>query len=530
MPGKSKFSAAADLFTIGPGSHEKVGAELAGSKAANLSRMAALGLSVPPAFVLSTRLCQPINDRAVNGLLRSILSEGIGYLERITGKRFGSARRPLFVSVRSGAARSMPGMMATVLDIGLNPETVRGLIRMYGNPRLAWDCYRRFVQGYAEIVGDAAPQPFAARLDALVASEGVKNETELDPEALERLTQDYLDIAEKCLGAPIPTDPMQQLEAAARAICRSWESPKAQEYRRLNAFNDLFGTAVTVQTMVFGNAGGDSGSGVVFTRDPATGKKALYADFVFDAQGEDVVSGRRVPGDIAALRERMPHVADTLSSGAALLEREFQDMEDIEFTVEEGELFFLQTRSGKRTPRAALTILIDLVKEGIIDEAEGALRAKQLDLKATAVTRFRGKADAIAHGEAASAGVASGRVVFDSARATEMAKLSDPVILVRPETSTEDIAGFAVAAGILTAVGGRTAHAAVVARQLGKVCVVGCGDLVTDGQRRLAKLGDKQIGKAIGFHSMAKPARSFWAKEKLQWINQRRRSTKLPPG
>ena len=287
-----------------------------------------------------------------------------------------------------------------------------------------------------------------------MASEGVRNETELDPEALERLTQDYLDIAEKCLGAAIPTDPMQQLEASARAVCRSWESPKAQEYRRLNALDDLLGTAMTVQAMVFGNAGSDLGSGVAFTRDPATGKKALYADFVFDAQGEDVVSGRRVPGDIATLQERMPHVAAALSSGVALLEREFRDMQDIEFTVEEGKLFFLQTRSGKRTPRAALTILIDLVKEGIIDEAEGALRAKQLDLKATAVTRFCGKADAVARGEAASAGVASGRVVFDSARAAELAKLTDPIILVRPETSTEDIAGFAVASGILTAVGG----------------------------------------------------------------------------
>jgi pyruvate,orthophosphate dikinase len=457
--------------------------------------MAKLGLQVPPAFVLSTRLCQPLNIHAAyaESMLRRLLSDGIDYLERITGKRFGNSRRPLFVSVRSGAARSMPGMMATILDIGLNTDSVRGLIRSYGNPRLAWDCYRRFVQGYAEIAAGVAPQAFAARIDALMSTEGVANEAELDPEALERLAQDYLGIAEKCLGMAIPSDPMQQLETAVRAVFQSWESPRAREYRRLNGLDDLLGTAVTVQAMVFGNAGGDSGSGVAFTRNPATGKKAIYADFIFDAQGEDVVSGRRVPGDITILRERMPHVADALEAGAAVLEREFQDMQDIEFTVEEGQLYFLQTRTGKRTPRAALTILIDLVNEGIISKAEGASRARALDLEATAVTRFRDNAGAAARGKAASAGVASGRVVFDSERAGEIAKLGDPIILVRPETSTEDIAGFALAAGILTALGGRTAHAAVVARQLGKVCVAGCGALTIYSEKRIAALAGHEI-------------------------------------
>jgi pyruvate,orthophosphate dikinase len=495
MPGRSEISIAADLFLVGPGGHGTLSDELAGSKAANLSRMAKLGLKVPPAFVLSTRLCQPLNANAANaeGMLRHLLSDGIDYLERATGKRFGNSRHPLFVSVRSGAARSMPGMMATILDIGLNADTVRGLIRSYGNPRLAWDCYRRFVQGYAEITAGAAPQAFAARINALMSAERVSNETELDPEALERLAQDYLGIAEKCLEKPIPSDPMQQLVAAVRAVFQSWESPRAREYRRLNALDDLLGTAVTVQAMVFGNAGGDSGSGVAFTRDPATGKKAIYADFIFDAQGEDIVSGRRVPGDITILRERMPHVADALEAGAAALEHEFQDMQDIEFTVEEGQLYFLQTRSGKRTPRAALTILIDLVNEGIISRAEGASRAKELDLEATAITRFSGNAGAAARGKAASAGVASGRVVFDSERAGEIAKLGDPIILVRPETSTEDIAGFALAAGILTALGGRTAHAAVVARQLGKVCVAGCSALAIDCEKRIATLAEREI-------------------------------------
>ena len=488
---------AEDLFFIGPGHQKTLSAELAGSKAANLSQMARLGLRVPPAFILSTRLCSPINarDAQVENTLENMLSEGIAYLESVTSKRFGDRRRPLFVSVRSGAARSMPGMMATLLDVGLNHDTVRGLIRLSGNPRLAWDCYRRFVQGYAEVVSGLEAQPFEEVLKALLVAEEVTNEAELDPEALERLTSDFLSLVEERLGAAIPADPMRQLEAAVRAVYRSWESPKACEYRRLNRFEDLLGTAVTIQAMVFGNAGGESGSGVAFTRDPATGVKSLYADFVSEAQGEDVVSGRRTPADLTTFRERMPRSADELTLGAGLLECEFKDMQDIEFTIEEGQLYFLQTRAGKRTPRAALLILIDLLKEGIIDEHEGASRAKALDLNATAATRFGDEAEPVARGNGASPGVASGRVAFDSARAAELAKVGDPVILVRPETSTEDIAGFALATGILTALGGRTAHAAVVARQLGKVCVVGCTALAIDAEKRMARLGEQKIGE-----------------------------------
>jgi pyruvate,orthophosphate dikinase len=494
---RTDVSPAEDLFFIGPGHRKTLLAELAGSKAANLSQMARLGLQVPPAFILSTRLCRPINDRnsKVENALENMLSEGIAFLESVTSKRFGDRRRPLFVSVRSGAPRSMPGMMATLLNVGLNHDTVRGLIRMSGNPRLAWDCYQRFVQGYAEVVSGLEAQPFEDLLKTLLNTEKVTNEAELDPEALERLTSEFLSLAEDRLGASIPSDPMRQLEAAVRAVYRSWESPKACEYRRLNRFEDLLGTAVTVQAMVFGNAGSASGSGVAFTRDPATGVKSLYADFVSEAQGEDVVSGRRTPTDITTFRERMPRPAEELTLGAGLLEREFKDMQDIEFTVEEGQLYFLQTRSGKRTPRAALLILIDLLKEGIIDEREGALRAKALDLEATAATRFSDKVEPIARGNGASPGVASGRVAFDSAKAAKLAKFGDPIILVRPETSTEDIAGFALAAGILTALGGRTAHAAVVARQLGKVCVVGCAALTIDAEKRMARLGKQKIGE-----------------------------------
>ena len=492
---KREVSAAQELFFIGQGSQKALSAELAGSKAANLSQMARLGLQVPPAFVLSTRLCSPINERAskAEAILEKMLANGVAYLEGVTGKRFGDKRCPLFVSVRSGAARSMPGMMATLLDVGLNHETVRGLIRLSGNPRLAWDCYRRFVQGYAEVIGGLEPRPFDELLQTFISAEEVTNEAELDPEALERLTSEFLGLVEERLGSAIPTDPMRQLEAAVRAVYRSWESPKACEYRRLNKLDDLLGTAVTVQAMVFGNAGGESGSGVAFTRNPATGAKGLYADFVPEGQGEDVVSGRRIPGDLTMLRERMPRVAEELASGAALLEREFKDMQDIEFTVEEGQLYFLQTRSGKRTPRAALLILIDLLKEGIINESEGTSRVKDVDLEATAVTRFSDDAEPLARGNSASPGVASGRVAFDSGRAAELAKFGDPIILVRPETSTEDIAGFALAAGILTALGGRTAHAAVVARQLGKVCVVGCAALAIGNEKRIARIRDQEF-------------------------------------
>ena len=492
----SEISAWDDLLFIGADrTGERIFPEVAGSKAANLSRIAKLGLNVPPAFVLSTRLCAPVNSGAhyIKAALGEMLCKGTKYLEQASGRKFGDARCPLFLSVRSGAARSMPGMMASLLNVGMNDETVRGLLRLTGNPRLAWDCYRRFVQGYSEVIGGADPQSFANRLADIVRAERVLNETELDPEALERLTLEYIELAGELLGRPIPSDPMKQLEEATYAVYGSWQSPKAREYRRLNKLEQLAGTAVTFQAMIFGNAGGNSGAGVAFTRNPATGEKGLYAEFLFDAQGEDVVSGRRLPGGIALLKERMPEIASTLNSGAARLECEFQDMQDIEFTVEEGQLYFLQTRSAKRTPRAALRVLIDLVEEGVIDEAEGAKRASEIDLEATAVTHFHGRADAIVRGTPASAGVASGRAVFDRDRAAARAKSGEPVILIRPDTSTEDIAGIAVAEGILTAIGGRTAHAAVVARQLGKVCVVGCDRLAVDGAKRFATICGRTI-------------------------------------
>ncbi|PWR25811.1 PEP/pyruvate-binding domain-containing protein [Zavarzinia aquatilis] len=475
------------LFIGTNDAHAELTAELAGAKAAQLWRMAQLGLDVPPAFVLPTTLCTAVNSGDPSALeaLDEALAEGIAGLEAATGRRFGDSRTPLLVSVRSGAAKSMPGMLETVLDVGLNPVSLRGIIAMTGNPRLAFDSYRRLIQLYGEVVAGVPASAFEERLIALIAAEAAEGEAELDPEALERLAHDYLAIFQRHTESAMPAEPMAQLRAAARAVYRSWEGDKAREYRRLNGLEGLAGTAVTVQAMVFGNAGGASGAGVAFSRNPATGEKGLYADFLFDAQGEDVVSGRRVPGDAALLARRLPVQSAALSHGADVLERAFADMQDIEFTVENGRLWFLQTRSAKRTPRAALRFAVDAVAEGLIDAATALDRLAAIDLEATGISRFAEAPPILAAATVASPGVACGRVAFDSRRAAEMAAAGDPVILVRHDTSTDDVAGFAVSAGILTAVGGRTAHAAVVARQMGKPCLVGCAGLVIGDEVRL---------------------------------------------
>lgn len=476
------------FFVIGNNANAPVIAPAAGgSKAAQLAVMSRLGLAVPPAFVLPTNLCQSINrgDAEAGSMLEESLRLGIARLEELTGRRFGDDRAPLLVSVRSGAEKSMPGMLETILNVGLNASNLCGFIRLTGNPRLAWDSYRRFIQGYAEVVHGLPGTIFDACLVDMIRREGVAGESELDGEALERLCDDYLDIALRGIGHHIPDAPMDQLLAAARAVYRSWESAKAIEYRRLNGLEHLAGTAVTVQSMVFGNAGGRSGAGVAFSRNPATGVPGLYVDFLLDAQGEDVVSGRRTPGSAELLAARLPVAAAELAAGAKRLEQECRDLQDIEFTIEDGRLFFLQTRSAKRTPRAALRVVVDLVREEVIDTETGLRRVAEIDLAQAGVTRFVDRAQAVATAISASPGVASGRVAFDSLRAKEMAASGEPVILVRHDTSTEDVAGFAVAAGILTAVGGRTAHAAVVARQLGKVCLVGCHALqLTTGANR----------------------------------------------
>ena len=386
------------LFIGIPGASGKLAPETAGAKAAQLSRISALGLPVPPAFVLPTTLCAGVNRNDPESLaaLDHGLREGIARLSLASGRRFGDVRAPLLVSVRSGAAQSMPGMLETILDVGLNTRTVHGLIGLTGNPRLAWDSYRRFIRGFAEVVEGAPSALFEECLSRMIRAEDVAREGDLDPEALERLAGQYLAIAAETAGRAIPEDPFDQLAAAARAVYRSWEAPRALHYRRLNTLDELAGTAVTVQAMVFGNAGGRSGAGVAFSRNPATGAKSLYMDFLFDAQGEDVVAGRRMAGDESLLAARLPEAAQALADGAARLEREFRDVQDIEFTIEEGRLFFLQTRPAKRTPRAALRILLDLVAEGLLDRETARERAARIDPESARVTRFAAPAPPIA--------------------------------------------------------------------------------------------------------------------------------------
>ena len=487
----------APLYIGIPEASREVTADHAGSKAALLWRMSRLGLNVPPAFVLPTTLCAGVNngEPAARAALARGLSDGIAKLESATGRRLGDDSAPLLVSVRSGAAQSMPGMLATVLNVGLNGASVRGVIGLTGNPRLAWDCCRRFIRMYAEVVQELPPAEFDDALAALLHEEAAADESELDSESLERLARRFRGIAQRGGSAALPDAPMDQLLEAATAVYRSWEGARAKEYRRLNHLKDEGGTAVTIQAMVFGNTGGRSGSGVAFTRNPATGAKELYVDYLADAQGEDVVSGRRIPGGLDSLARRLPAAAKALSDGATLLEREFRDIQDIEFTIENSRLFFLQTRAAKRTPRAALRVLVDLVREGVLDEATALARADKIEVEATRQTRFAEAAPTIATAIAAAPGVASGRAAFDTARAQALAAAGQPVILIRPDTSTDDIAGFAAAAGILTAIGGRTAHAAVVARQLGKVCLVGCRALSVDAGHRCGMIGTTKVAE-----------------------------------
>jgi pyruvate,orthophosphate dikinase len=469
--------------------------EIVGSKAFGIGRMGQFGLPTPPAFVLPTTLCALANEdpARAEGLIATGLRAGVERLEAATGRRLGDPRAPLTVSARSGAAKSMPGMLSTVLNIGLNPRAVHGLIRLTGDPRLGWDSYRRFIESYAVVVGGAPPAAFARRLADMVKAENARGEDELDGEALERLAGDFSAIASSQGRPAIPDDPMEQLHAAAIAVFRSWQSGKAREYRRMNGFDAMGGTAVTVQAMVFGNAGLASGSGVAFSRDPATGARGLYVDFLFDAQGEDVVSGRRTPLDAGQLRARLPEAYAKLERGVLRLEAECRDVQDVEFTIENRNLYFLQTRSAKRTPRAVLRTAVDLFHEGLIDQATALQRVAGIDLRLVAETRFATPAEPLAHGVAASSGVASGRAAFDTARAKDFARGGDPVILVRAEPSTEDIEGFGAADGILTASGGRTAHAAVVARQLGKVCIVGCRSLVIDEAAARASVSGQDL-------------------------------------
>ena len=484
-----------DIVRIGGMSTEPHSADEVGAKAANLARMAALGLPVPPAFVLPVKLCAAIigKDAHAESDLRDGLKEGIEFLESATGKRFGDGQQPLLVSVRSGAARSMPGMLDTVLNVGCTSVAVQGLIRLTGRPRLAWDCRRRFLESYAETVLGLDPAMFAARLAELTASEGVADDRELDSEALERLAADEQALIEDRNDGGWLEDAMAQLDSAARAVYRSWMSERAQAYRHLQKLDYLQGTGVTVQAMVFGNGGLSSGAGVAFSRDPSTGLARPMIDLLLDAQGEDVVSGRRTPDTEGTIGRSLPTIAAELGDILKRLEKEFGDVQDVEFTIEDGKLWVLQTRPAKRTPRAALRIAIDLVHEKLITKQEALDRIAGIDLAALAQVSLVSADKPVMAGIGASGGIAVGRAAFDSESAQRLSATGDPVILMRPDTSTADVAGFAIAAGIVTAVGARTAHAALVARQMGKPCIVGCSSITVDVAADRAQLAGTAI-------------------------------------
>ncbi len=487
------------LYLIGCGPGDATPGPVAelGFKAYNLARLAHLGVAVPPAFVLGTGWCRAFQARggALPEGARSDLVAALRHVETASGLSFGSARRPLLVSVRSGAPVSMPGMMDTVLNVGLCEATVPGLLRLTGNPRLVWDSYRRLIECYAETVAGLSTEPFAAARHSAVAAAGVATLQELDFRALRALAGRELELYATAAGQAFPQAPLEQLEQAVTAVLRSWDGAKARWYRAAHGIDGALGTAVTVQRMVFGNAGGTSGAGVGFTRDPATGAAELYVDYAANAQGEDIVAGRAA---LAAGAGPLPELlADDLAELAQLLEHEFRDVQEFEFTVENGALFVLQTRDAKRTPLAALTIAVALAEAGIVTPAEARARLAGLDVDHVETVEVEGASSIVplATGVAASIGVASGIAVFDPARAIERAQAGVAVILLRAEVATGDIAALESAVGLVAARGARTSHAAVVARQLGKPCIVGCTALEIDADQRAGRLGARRIGE-----------------------------------
>ena len=467
-----------------------------GFKAYNLARLARLGVPVPPAFVFGTGWCRAF--QAAGGALpadtTAELVAALRHVEAASGLTFGSVRRPLLVAVRSGAPVSMPGMMETVLNVGLTEATVPGLLRLTGNPHLVWDSYRRLIESYAEVVAGLPAEPFAAARREAVTTAGVAGLADLDFRELRSLAGRELELYSAAAGRPFPQTPLEQLGGAVAAVLRSWDGPKARWYRASHRIDDALGTAVTVQRMVFGNAGATSGAGVGFTRDPATGAAQLYVDYAANAQGEDVVAGRTaLQGGTGA--ERLPEAArDELVELAGLLEHEFRDAQEFEFTIENGELFVLQTREAKRTPLAALEIAVALAESGLVSGAEARARVAKLDPESLWIVELDSSAaPPLATGVAASVGVASGAAVFDPARALERAGGGEAVILLREEVATGDIAALEAAAGLVAARGARTAHAAVVARQLGKACIVGCTGLEIDAGGRSGRLGERRL-------------------------------------
>ncbi|WP_375429641.1 pyruvate, phosphate dikinase, partial [uncultured Sphingomonas sp.] len=482
---------------------------LLGGKGSNLAEMASIGLPVPPGFTISTAMCARYYDegQAFPDSLREEVATGLAHIERITGKRFGDPADPLLVSVRSGARVSMPGMMDTVLNLGLNDETVQGLAQASGDPRFAWDSYRRFIQMYADVVLDLDHGSFEEALEVAKEDRGFTLDTELSAADLQELVAEYKQLVQSQWGKPFPQAVHDQLWGAVGAVFGSWRSDRAKVYRRLNDIPADWGTAVVVQAMVFGNMGETSATGVAFTRDPAKGDRAYYGEFLINAQGEDVVAGIRTPQYLtakaradagarpASMEEAMPKVYGELATVFDTLEHHYRDMQDIEFTVERGQLWMLQTRSGKRTAKAALKIAVDMADEGLITRDEAVLRvdAQALDQLLHPTLDPNAPRDVLTNGLPASPGAASGAAVFDADTAEKRSANGDAVILVRTETSPEDIHGMHAARGILTARGGMTSHAAVVARGMGRPCVSGAGAISIDLKTRVMRVGQREV-------------------------------------
>ena len=470
---------------------------LLGGKGANLAQMWKIGLPVPPGFIITTEACHQYWKE--NDFIAGIWSDveaAVGRVEKLTGKNFGSSENPLLVSVRSGAPVSMPGMMDTILNLGLNDDTVKALAKSSGNERFAYDSYRRFIQMFSDVVLGVDLDKFEKRLEQARDAAGVKEDYKIPAEELKKLVEDYKQIVADA-GHTFPTDPWKQLRLAIDAVFRSWNTPRAITYRKINNIPEDYGTAVNVVTMVFGNLGDDCGTGVCFTRSPSTGENKLFGEYLINAQGEDVVAGIRTPMPIASLGETMPEVYKQFCDIAKLLENHYRDAQDIEFTVEKGKLYILQTRNGKRTAAAAVRIAMDMLHEGLIDAETAVSRVApeqveqllhpQLDPKA--------KRNVLVKGLPASPGAAVGKVVFDADEAAERGGKGDKIILVRPETTPDDIHGLFAAQGVLTSHGGMTSHAAVVARGLGKPCVSGAETVKIDLAAETFTVGDVTVKK-----------------------------------
>ena len=481
------------LFTEGDASMR----ELLGGKGANLAEMTNIGLPVPQGFTITTEACTQYYEdgREINAEIMGQIEEHIKKMEEITGKKFGDHENPLLVSVRSGARASMPGMMDTILNLGLNEDVVKVIAEKSGNPRWAWDCYRRFIQMYSDVVMEVGKKYFEELIDKMKEKKGVKQDVELSAEDLHELAEQFKAEYKEKIGKDFPTDPKEQLVGAIKAVFRSWDNPRANVYRRDNDIPYSWGTAVNVQSMAFGNMGDDCGTGVAFTRDPATGNKGLFGEFLTNAQGEDVVAGVRTPMHINEMAQKFPEAFKQFTEVCETLEKHYRDMQDMEFTVEHGKLYMLQTRNGKRTAQAALKIACDLVDEGMRTEEEAVAMIDPRNLDTLLHPQFDQKAlkaaTPLGKGLGASPGAACGKVVFSADDAVAWHERGEKVVLVRLETSPEDMTGMKSAQGILTVRGGMTSHAAVVARGMGTCCVAGLGDIVMDEANKKFTLGGK---------------------------------------